>query len=378
MNDTLYVKRCLQYVSVPLQFCGNVGSNIKFNEGSWKWEYCVPKKNPADMTGASALFSVFRCAQLQVPDPSNTVSEVCKCISDNLAIMRPIGSNYNGCECVGTNKRIDANIYPLSVFNAASTEYYYLTSGGTGGFVFDIYDLASAKSTTGAASNGPSAGVVAVFPGRYASGLPYNYNVGSGRPLNQEDDPTKPGTPLIPAFIGGRCINAPSCGANTLSLCDNATDCLTLTSGLGVWDAIASRCIDDLTTKCVAGFGHSTYGSNRGYCRDKAGKCNAELDGFAFDVCTNQASCINIGGWWDKYLLQNQCVEASNKCVGGVKNASYFDASYINYLNGGTSPNVQLVLPSIPGLTGPGVGPSGFTNASNPPQAAGGGTCGSL
>jgi len=66
------------FTSTPLPYCGNE----KYNDGSYKWEYCFSNE-------------VVRCAQLQIPYSSDWGSVFCKCIEN----ASNISATTNGCQC---------------------------------------------------------------------------------------------------------------------------------------------------------------------------------------------------------------------------------------------------------------------------------------
>jgi len=201
-----------------------------------------------------------------------------------------------------------------------------------------------------------------------ASGLPYNYTVGSGLDLNYGADKgfliaggvasygqsyDLPGITvasngsggnlgtlngvvstqwydIIPAFIGGSCKGtAPTCAGGTYTLC-NENECRNASTASGasnstdpntVWDTPTSSCVKD-ADECTNKFGAN---SSR-YCRETQGVCIDPLTNvpsttnLAKDQCPNYKDCKAAGGYWDYWTLRNKCRETRSACASGGAN----------------------------------------------------------
>jgi len=332
---------CKEYASTAMVFCGGTAATPavenRYNVGSWLWEYCVPKKNPSSSAAADrVLFSVLRCSALQVPD-GVAAAETCKCIPN--ADRIPGG---NACQC---SQNLVAKQFKAFILqsNTTASQGFALLSGYT------LPGVASA-GVTGIAQ--PQITLPAITVGNttvsFASGLPYNYTVGSGLELNYGADKgflsnsgataaagaasygvgifsstTINGVAnqfydIIPAYIGGSCLaTAPSCGGvggggvnssdNDLSKCTSA-NCYSV--GGGVWDTPTSSCVADADA-CTNGFG---VDASTHVCRDSQGKCEANG---ALDQCATYSTCKTAGGFWDIYLLRNRCRNTRSECISG-------------------------------------------------------------
>jgi len=91
--------KCYSTRSTALTYCGTgTGANNRYNDGSWRWEYCT------EPTVGS--FSILRCAEKQEPidrsliDASHPPVDInersrCQCIAG----AKPFAMGQNGCEC---------------------------------------------------------------------------------------------------------------------------------------------------------------------------------------------------------------------------------------------------------------------------------------
>jgi len=333
--------------------------------GDWLWEYCVPKKNPdASSTSQRVLFSVLRCSARQVPD-GVAAAETCKCIPN---AYRPSGAN--SCECnTGINGQ-PTQFQPLLISSVASTGFTNLITGyripgvassGFGGVGADDQITGTNKDNTGfiiPAGLEPRLTLTSNNTGAktsFASGLPYNYTVGSGLDLVYGSDNKGSlsqtggilantsatnastggiGMEIIPAFIGGSCYDiAPSCNGywngtrlvgRDLTRCLTSATCTDMTmssanqpvGGRAYWDPKRSACIDDPDAPvdedgCTDGFGANNTSR---ICRDTQGKC--EIGG-ALDQCKTYSACKDVNGFWDTWLLRNKCREKRSDCISG-------------------------------------------------------------
>jgi len=197
----------------------------------------------------------------------------------------------------------------------------------------------------------------------FASGLPYNYTVGSGLDLVYGSDNkgslsqtggvlgstsasnisnSVANSEIIPAFIGGSCEDiAPSCSGwwnnitsklinRDITRCLTQTTCTDMTmsgnqpaGGRAYWDPKRSACIQDPDASVDDGGCTDGFGANvQRVCRDAQGKC--EING-ALDQCKNYDDCKAAHGAWDTWLLRNKCRAAKSDCVSG---------SVMTYING--------------------------------------------
>jgi len=82
-----YVGNGTTFTSTPLPFCVDYNNKNKYNDGMWKWEYCVSLGTTQQGT---TVHTVLRCSGQQMPDPNSSLT--CKCIEN----ASPATA---GCQC---------------------------------------------------------------------------------------------------------------------------------------------------------------------------------------------------------------------------------------------------------------------------------------
>jgi len=251
---------CKEFSSTALVFCG-VGSGLatsaaaRYNDTEWKWEYCVPKNNPDVGSITPVLFSVFRCAQNQIPDNNTSGGvdvEKCTCVlGGNVTDLT--SSGRNGCQC-------------------------------NTGYVYQAYKSPGNPTATPWTATGYG-----------ANGLPYNYTIG------------QTGTVPTLSFSGGQCAALPTCNQDP-TYCTTIAACK---AANGIWDSnrgTTGACIK-LASDCTLKFG--AYNQE---CKTARGTCDVGGD---LDACLDYPSCRDAGGFWDMYVISNQCVESATDCQSG-------------------------------------------------------------
>jgi len=357
---------CKQFISVPLAFCGTgTAAENKYNAASWKWEYCVPKKNPTGGTTNPVTYSVFRCGSLQIPDLSIAGSEVCKCLgfTGTTNSQNHISPITNGCQC---STDYEYKAYDTKSYGASPNIVYDFKHVLGDGLLYttgnDDDDLALVPDSDDD------------HPWIYAQATGVSNNVFLGSSATD--------VKVLYVPYGGQCIASPTCTGGAghsqdVTRCKDRNTCVGANSAggdKGYWDALVNKCVAseaDCTTgeasnnectttasnactsiakctvaaqcvrlggtwdqyalpspKCVttASFCYKKNGAVEGYCRPKCG--NGSVDGEGYNGCTNKADCnVIASGLWDYGVVYNNCVATKYQCSIGY--ASSTDACAI-------------------------------------------------